>query len=93
MATVTIKKTHALTPTEAHKRIDELAAAFADKLSASIVWSDESTATIESKKVNGTLKLAATELVIDLNLPWYLAAVKGSVVRAIEDNLQKKGFV
>ena len=91
MATIDIRRAHSLEPDLAKQRAEELAQDLQQKLG--ITWAWEGTAIAFSAKsgvakgVTGKVSVGATEVRVEIDLPFLMRAMKGSLVGKVNERL------
>ncbi len=88
MSHISIKRPHHTTPTEARKVADKVAAKLGKDYDLRSAWEGEVLSFTRSG-VNGTLTVTAQELQINIKLGLLMAAFKGPIQGAIENNLEQ----
>jgi putative polyhydroxyalkanoate system protein len=85
---ISIKRPHHTTPTEARKVADKVAAKLGKEYELRSEWEGDVLSFTRSG-VNGTLTVTTKELHIDIKLGLLMAAFKGPIHGAIENNLDQ----
>lgn len=88
MSDISIKRAHNTTVAEAKKIAEKVAAKLERDYQLKSSWSGD-TLNFSRSGVNGTLAVGAKEFKIDAKLGFLMAAFKGPIQQAIEDNLSK----
>ncbi len=93
MATIDIKRAHTLDLAEAKKRAEELATNMQEKLGIRWSWEGD---TIKfdapsgaAKGANGTVKVDTSQVRVEIDLPFLLRAVKGTIEGKVTEKLDK----
>ena len=91
MATIDIRRTHALSPEDARAKGEELAKSMQEKLGIQWKWAgDKITFDAPSgvaKGANGAVSFAPTEVRVEIDLPFLLKALKGSIEGKVKEKL------
>jgi putative polyhydroxyalkanoate system protein len=85
---ISIKRAHNTTVVEARKVADKVAAKLEKDYQLKSTWAGD-VLNFARSGVNGTLAVGAKEFKIDVKLGFLMAAFKGPIQNAIEDNLEK----
>lgn len=90
MATIDVRRTHALELPEAKKRAEELAKSLVDKLGIRWSWDGDKirfdAPSGAAKGATGVVHVSTKEVRVEVDLPFLLRAIKGT----IEDKINKK---
>ena len=89
MPKIEIKQSHKVTAAEAKTKLDALNKDLADKYGLTSKWQSETVATVERTGASGTIKIAPSEVVINLDLSFALTPIKGKVEEKIKEELRK----
>jgi putative polyhydroxyalkanoate system protein len=85
---ISIKRVHHTTLAEAKKVADKVAAKLEKDYQLKSTWVGD-VLNFARSGVNGTLAVTPKELKIDVKLGFLMAAFKGPIQKAVEDNLEK----
>ena len=93
MATIDIKRAHTLDIEEAKKRAGELATSMQDKLGIRWSWEGNNikfdAPSGAAKGATGTVKVDASQVRVEIDLPFLLRAVKGTIEDKVSEKLDK----
>ena len=93
MATIDIKRAHTLDIDEAKKRAEELATSMAEKLGIRWNWEGNNirfdAPSGAAKGATGTVKVDASQVRVEIDLPFLLRAVKGTIEGKVSEKLDK----
>jgi putative polyhydroxyalkanoate system protein len=93
MATIDVKRTHTLPKDEAKKRAEELAKSMEEKFS--LVWKWEGDVIQfdapkgAAKGTKGTVKVTDKDVHVQIDLPFLLRAIKGTIESKVNEKLDK----
>lgn len=91
MATIDIKRSHTLDKDEAKKRAEALAKGMEEKLGIRWSWEGDhikfDAPSGAAKGATGKVSVGATEVRVEVDLPFLLRAIKGTVESKINDKL------
>ncbi|WP_437327445.1 polyhydroxyalkanoic acid system family protein [Sorangium sp. So ce381] len=91
MATIDIRRQHALTKDEARKRAEELARGMEDKLGIQWRWDGDvirfDAPGGAAKGTKGLVRVEASAVHVEIDLPFLLKAMKGMVESKVNDKL------
>ncbi|WP_437335917.1 polyhydroxyalkanoic acid system family protein [Sorangium sp. So ce394] len=91
MATIEIRRQHALTKDEAKKRAEELARGMEDKLGIRWQWDGDlirfDAPGGAAKGTTGLVRVEASAVQVDIDLPFLLKAMKGMVESKVNEKL------
>lgn len=93
MATIDIKKSHSLSEEEAKKRAENLAKDMEGEMGIRWKW-DGNKIKFEApggaaKGTSGTVSVEAAQVRVEIDLPFLLRAVKGTIEGKVNDKLNK----
>lgn len=88
MSDISIKRIHNVSAAEAKKVADKVAAKLEKDYQLKSSWAGE-VLNFTRSGVNGTLAVTAKEFKIDVKLGFLMAAFKGPIQKAIEENIDK----
>lgn len=88
MSEISIKRAHHTTLTDAKKVADKVAAKLEKDYQLKSSWAGDVLSFTRSG-VHGSLAVTQKELKIDIKLGFLMAAFKGPIQKAVEDNLDK----
>ena len=88
MSAISIKRVHNTTVAEAKKVADKVAAKLENDYQLKSSWAGD-VLNFTRSGVNGTLAVSAKDFKIDVKLGFLMAAFKGPIQGAIEENLEK----
>ncbi|MGL4232624.1 MAG: polyhydroxyalkanoic acid system family protein [Casimicrobium sp.] len=88
MSDISIKRAHNTTVTEAKKVADKVAAKLEKDYQLKSSWAGD-VLNFARSGINGTLAVGAKDFKIDIKLGFLMAAFKGPIQNAIENNLEK----
>ena len=89
MAKIEIARAHRKSMTEAKAAINRVAKKIAEKFDVSHEW-EGNTLHFERPGVNGRIALTKSEVKVFAELNFLLGAMKGSIEKAIEDQIDKE---
>ena len=91
MATIDVRRAHKLTLAEAHAKAEEFAKGMEQKLSLQWHWEGENikftAPSGAAKGSTGTVSVSAQEVRVEIDLPFLLRAVKGTVEGKVKEKL------
>lgn len=91
MATIDIRRTHALSAEAARAKGEELAKSMQEKLGIQWKWAGDKitfdTPSGIAKGANGAVSFAPTEVRVEIDLPFLLRALKGSIESKVNEKL------
>lgn len=88
MSDISIKRPHSVTLAEAKKVADKVAAKLEKEYQLKSSWAGD-VLNFSRSGVSGTLAVSAKEFKIDVKLGFLMAAFKGPIQSAVEQNLDK----
>lgn len=88
MSAISIKRVHNTTVAEAKKVADKVAAKLENDYQLKSSWAGD-VLNFTRGGINGTLAVSAKDFKIDVKLGFLMAAFKGPIQGAIEENLEK----
>ena len=88
MSDISIKRSHSMSVAEAKKVADKVAAKLEKDYQLKASWVGE-VLNFSRSGVNGTLAVSAKDFKVDVKLGFLMAAFKGPIQGAIEDNMDK----
>jgi putative polyhydroxyalkanoate system protein len=93
MATIDVRRTHALGLETARERAEELAREMVDKFGVDWRWDGDrirfEAQSGKAKGVKGVVSVSGSEVRVELDLPLLLRAVKGMVAGKVDAKLDK----
>ena len=89
MPKIQIKQSHKVTAAEAKTKLEALSRDLSDKYGLTSKWASDTEAKVERTGATGTIKIAPSEVVIDLDLSFALTPIKGKVQEKITEELKK----
>ncbi len=93
MATIDIKRAHTLDVAEAKKRAEALATNMQEKLGIRWNWQGDNihfdAPSGAAKGATGTVKVDASQVRVEIDLPFLLRAVKGTIEGKVTEKLDK----
>jgi len=87
MPKLTIEQPHTLSPAEVRQRLDALRARLSTKYGIDAEWKSDTRATFKRSGASGTISVEPNRVVIDVDLSFMLAPMKGQVESRIRDEL------
>jgi len=89
MPKIQIKQSHNVTAAEAKTKLEALSRDLSDKYGLTSKWASDTEAKVERTGATGTIKIAPSEVVVDLDLSFALTPIKGKVQEKITEELKK----
>lgn len=93
MATIDIKRSHALAPETAKSRAEDLARDLESKLGITWRWQGEtiqfSATSGMAKGVTGVVTVGSSVVRVEIDLPFLMRAMKGTLTGKVEQKLDK----
>jgi putative polyhydroxyalkanoate system protein len=93
MATIDIKKSHALQVDEAKKKAEDLARDMEGQLGIRWNWEGDKikfdAPSGAAKGASGTVSVSSSDVRVEIDLPFLLRAVKGTIEGKVKDKLEK----
>ena len=93
MATIDIKRAHTLDIAEAKTRAEALAKDMEGKLGISWKWEGDNISfdapSGAAKGAKGTVKVDASQVRVEIDLPFLLRAIKGTIEEKVSEELDK----
>jgi putative polyhydroxyalkanoate system protein len=89
MAKLQISQSHNCTVEDARQRIDKLSKELGDKYGLSSSWQSDTEAKVERTGAKGLIKIAANQILIDLDLSFAMSPLKGTIEKRIKDELTR----
>ena len=92
MASIDIKRSHSLGKDEARKKAEELAKSMEGELGIKWSWQGDSikfdAPSGAAKGVNGSVDVDASSVRVQIDLPFLLKAIKGTIQGKVEEKLK-----
>jgi len=93
MATIEMRRSHALPRDEARKRAEELARSMEAKLGLVWHWEDDrlvfEAPRGPAKGTKGLVRVSAEEVSVEIDLPFFLRMLKGKVEGKVQEKLDR----
>jgi putative polyhydroxyalkanoate system protein len=93
MATIEVRRSHALSLEEARKRAEELARSLEDKLGLKWTWEGERLVFHAphgpARGTHGSVEVGKTEVAVKIDLPMLLRVIKSKVEAKVTEKLDK----
>ena len=89
MAKLQISQPHNCTAEEARQRIDKLSKDLGDKYGLTSKWQSDTEAKVERTGAKGSIKVAANQILVELDLSFAMSPLKGTIEKRIKEELEK----
>lgn len=89
MPKITIEQTHALSPDEAHRRLDALNRQLSAKYGIDAKWQSTTQANFKGMGASGSIVCSPGKVSVNVDLSFALTPVKGKVESRIRAELEK----
>ena len=90
MPKIHIEHPHSLETADVHKKMDEALKGLAAKHDIKITWKDERNVNLKSSGLKGNAEIKDSSVVVDLDLSFVLAPLKGKIEERLRSKLAKE---